>query len=85
MAALEFAGRAGRDASVPVEHVHGDAARGGARGRRGGVRGLRPRRPLHVVRRLRGQRVLTAGSRAGGARGLGSVVGRYRGVRRPAG
>ena len=47
--------RARRDRAVPVEHVHGDAAGRGARGRRGGVRRLRPRRPLHVVRGLRGQ------------------------------
>ena len=34
LAALEFAGVRGRDGAVPVEHVHGHAAGGAARGRR---------------------------------------------------
>ena len=45
----------GRDRAVPVEHVHGDAAGGDPLRRRGRVRRLQPRRPVHVVRRLRGE------------------------------
>ena len=45
-----------RDRALPVQHLHGDAAGGDRRRRRGRVRRLQPRRPLHVVRGLRGAR-----------------------------
>ncbi len=49
-------GRAGRDRALPLQHLHGDAARRARRRCRGRVRRLQPRRPLRVVRRLRGAR-----------------------------
>ena len=55
LAALHFAGVAGRDRALPVEHLHGDAAGRDPRGGRRAVRRLQPRRPLHVVRRLRAE------------------------------
>ena len=44
-----------RDRALPVQHLHGDAAGGDQRRRRGRVRRLQPRRPLHVLRGLRAQ------------------------------
>ena len=58
-------GRSRRDRPLPVEHLHGDAARGDQRRRQRRVRRLQPRRPLHVVRRPRAE-----GARAQAARGL---------------
>ena len=40
---------------VPLEHLHGHAAGDPARGRPPGVRRLQPRRPLRVLRGLRGE------------------------------
>ena len=47
--------RARRGRAVPVEHVHGHAARDPGRRRAPGVRGLQPRRPVRVAARRRGQ------------------------------
>ena len=55
MAALQFAHVQRRDGAVPVEHVHGDAARRDQRRCRRAVRRLQSRGPVHVVRRLRGE------------------------------
>ena len=47
--------RQGRDRALPLQHLHGHAAGGDRRRRRGRVRRLQPRRPLHVLRGLRGE------------------------------
>ena len=49
LAALEFAGVAGASRALPLEHVHGDAARDPAGRRPARVRRLQPRGPLHVA------------------------------------
>ena len=64
LAALEFAGVRGRGRALPVQHLHGHAARDPARGRAPRVRGLQPGRPLHVVRGLRGARPSASRPRA---------------------
>ena len=44
-----------RDRALPLQHLHGLAAGGDRRRRRGRVRRLQPRGPLHVLRGLRAQ------------------------------